>query len=221
MILQIAGLLPEPELRALRDVLSRETLFEDGKRTAGWRARERKNNLQADADAPLVKGALRKVEAALLGNEVFQAAARPKSILGLLFSRYEPGMAYGTHIDDAAIAGERADLAFTLFLSDPATCDGGELVIEGADGERAYKLAAGHLVLYPATTLHRVEPVTRGSRFAAVGWVRSLVRDDAQRELLFDLEQVIELLRVGADRERALDLVLKARGNLLRRWLDD
>jgi PKHD-type hydroxylase len=152
---------------------------------------------------------------------VFQAAALPKAIVGLLFSRYEPGMRYGTHIDDAMIAGQRADLSFTLFLSEPEDHDGGALVIEQTEGERGFKLPAGHLLLYPATTLHRVDPVSRGVRLAAVGWVRSLVREDTQRELLFDLDQAIELLRTRRDPERALDLVLKTRSNLLRRWIED
>ena len=225
MILQIAGLLAEPEIAALRDLMTdREIRFEDRKATAGWRARQRKNNLQAEPDAPLVGGALRKVEAALSANAVFQAAARPKSIVGLLLSRYEPGMGYGPHVDDAVIAGQRTDLSFTLFLSEPASYDGGELVIERADGERGFKLPAGHLPLYPATTLHRVEPVTSGVRLAAIGWVRSLVREEAQRELLFDLDQAMRLLRAGYegyDPECALDLVLKVRSNLLRRWVEN
>lgn len=221
MILHMAGLLAAAELDALRDLMSEGALFEDGSATAGWRARERKSNRQAAPDAPLVAGALRKIEMALAGNDVFQAAALPKAIVGLLLSRYEPGMAYGTHIDDAVIAGQRADLSFTLFVSEPESCDGGELVIEQTEGERGFKLPAGHLLLYPATTLHRVEPVTRGTRLAAIGWVRSLIRDDGRRELLFDLEQAVELLRARRDPERALDLVLKTRSNLLRRWIED
>jgi PKHD-type hydroxylase len=220
MLFHIAEVIGPAETAALREVMT-EVLFRDGRQTAGWHARERKSNLQADPDVPLVTGALRKVEAALLANEVFQAAARPKTIIGLLLSRYEPGMAYDTHIDDALIADQRTDLAFTLFLSEPDSYDGGELAIERTEGERGFKLPAGHLLLYPATTLHRVAPVTRGIRLAAVGWVRSFVRDHTQRELLFDLDEAIELLRSDGDPERALDLILKTRGNLLRRWLED
>ncbi|MGH6945717.1 MAG: Fe2+-dependent dioxygenase [Kiloniellales bacterium] len=207
MILEIAGVLAGPELEALRALAGEPALFEDGRKTAGWQARERKSNLQATAGAPLVKGALRKVEAALARNSVFQAAARPKSIVKLLLSRYEPGMAYGAHVDDAMMAGQRTDLSFTLFLSEPESYEGGALAIEGTEGERAFRPTAGHLVLYPSTTLHRVEPVTRGVRLAAVGWVRSLIRDDAQRELLFDLDQAVQLLRERGDRDRALDLI--------------
>jgi PKHD-type hydroxylase len=222
VILQIANVLTEAELGALRELMGRPELFTDGRRTAGWRARERKHNLQTTGDdAPLVTGAQRKIEDALLGNEVFQAAAQPKAILGQLLSRYEPGMVYGAHVDDAMIGGRRADLSFTLFLSERDSYAGGELVIEATEGDRGFKLQAGHLLLYPATSLHRVEPVTRGVRLAAVGWVRSFVRDDGKRELLFDLEEVVEILRRSGGPERALDLVLKARSNLLRRWIDD
>jgi PKHD-type hydroxylase len=132
---------------------------------------------------------LRKVEQALLHHEVFVAAARPKRLVRLLISRYEPGMTYGTHVDDALMDGVRPDLSFTLFLSDPATYEGGALVIEDTYGERMVKLPAGELILYPSTTLHRVDPVTSGVRLAAVGWVRSYVRDPEHREILFDLRR--------------------------------
>ncbi|MGD9616857.1 MAG: Fe2+-dependent dioxygenase [Alphaproteobacteria bacterium] len=221
MPVHIAAVLAAPEVAALRDILGEASLFHDGKATAGWHARARKSNLQADSDAPLVAGALRKIEATLRANEVFQAAARPKDIIGLLLSRYQPGMSYGTHVDDVLIDGRRTDLAFTLFLSDPDTYDGGELAIERSEGERGFKLPSGDLLLYPATTLHRVAPVTRGVRLAAIGWVRSLVRQNEQRELLFDLDHAVELLRSGGEPERALDLMLKIRGNLLRRWVED
>ena len=221
MILQIADVLTAEELGALRDLMSGAELFTDGRDTAGWHARERKRNLQAAGDAPLVTGALRKVEGALLASEVFQSAAQPKAIVGQLLSRYEPGMIYGSHVDDAVIAGHRTDLSFTLFLSEPDSYAGGELVIEATEGDRGFKLPAGHLLLYPATSLHRVEPVTRGVRLAAVGWVRSFIRDDAQRELLFDLEEAIEILRRSSGPEPAVQLVLKTRSNLLRRWIED
>jgi PKHD-type hydroxylase len=220
MIVPIAHILAPDDLSALRATMGRAELFADGAATAGWRARGRKHNLQAIDSGPVAE-ALRRIAAALERNPVFNSAARPKRIVKLLLSRYEPGMAYGTHVDDALMAGLRTDLSFTLFVSEPGDCDGGELVIEEPDGERAFKLPAGQLVLYPSTTLHRVEPVTRGVRLVAVGWVRSLVREDAQRTILFDLDQVIAGLRGRISSERALDLALKARSNLLRRWIDD
>lgn len=220
MILQLGDVVSGPDLGALQAVMAKSELFDDGAKTAGWRARDRKNNLQA-VDSALAKGALRKLEKALQKNALFQSAARPKEIVRMLLSRYEQGMSYGAHVDDAVMAGRRTDLSFTLFLADPESYDGGALVIDRTEGERAFKLPAGHLLLYPSTTLHRVEPVTHGTRLAAVGWVRSLIRDDAQRELLFDLDQAVALLRSEDGREAAIDLVLKTRSNLLRRWVDD
>lgn len=194
--------------------------FEDGRRTAGWRASTVKRNEQA-ADDLAARGVLRKIEAALDGNALFRAAAQPKAVIRLLLSRYRPGMAYGTHLDDAVIDGRRVDLSFTLFLGDPASYDGGALVIEGNDGERAFKLEPGHLLLYPTTQLHRVEPVTRGERLAAVGWVRSRIRDPLRRELLFDLETALAELRAERPDGAGLDRLAKVQGNLLRLWVED
>lgn len=194
--------------------------FEDGRRTAGWHAREVKNNEQA-AEEVATRGVRRKIEQALDGNALFRAAAQPKSLIRLLLSRYRPGMAYGTHLDDAVIDGQRVDLSFTLFLADPGSYDGGELVIEGNDGERAFKLAPGQLLLYPTTELHRVEPVTRGERLAAVGWLRSRVRDPLRRELLFDLETALAELRRERPDGPGLDRLAKVQGNLLRLWVED
>ncbi len=148
-------------------------------------------------------------------------ATRPKTILGPLFSRYQPGHAYGAHVDDALMGGVRTDVAFTLFLSEPGSCDGGELIIDTAAGEEAFKLAAGSVVTYPATTLHRVAPVTRGERLAAVGWVRSFVRDAAHRELLFDLETARRRLFDRDGKTAEGDLLAKCAANLLRMWCED
>ena len=154
-------------------------------------------------------------------HEVFVAAARPKRLVRLLISRYEPGMTYGTHVDDAMIDGVRTDLSFTLFLSDPASYEGGELVVEDSYGERAIKLSPGELILYPSTTLHRVEPVTAGLRLAAVGWLRSYVRDAERREILFDLETALRQVHAERGKTPVFDLLVKTRTNLLRRWAED
>jgi PKHD-type hydroxylase len=158
MLIRIANVLDGPGLEAVRSSLEDPALFEDGRRTAGWHAREVKRNLQATSD-DLTQGVLRKLEQALLKHEVFVAAARPKHVVRLLISRYEPGMTYGTHVDDALMEGVRTDLSFTLFLSDPAMYDGGARVIEDTYGERPVKLPAGELILYPSTT-----PASGGSR---------------------------------------------------------
>ena len=220
MFMRIADVLDALSLDAVRSSLDDPALFEDGRRTAGWHAREVKRNLQATPRG-LAGGVLRKIEQALLSHEVLLAAARPKRLVRLLISRYEPGMTYGTHVDDAMIDGVRTDLSFTLFLSDPASYEGGALVVEDSYGERAIKLPAGELILYPSTTLHRVEPVTAGVRLAAVGWLRSYVRDAERREILLDLETALRQIYAEHGKTPAFDLLAKTRTNLLRRWAED
>ena len=146
---------------------------------------------------------------------------RPKALSPLLFSRYEKGMHYGSHVDDALMDGMRTDVSFTLFLSDPKSYDGGELVIESASGEETFKLAAGSLVAYPATSLHRVGDVTRGTRLAAVGWARSFIRDAARRELLFDLDTARRQMFAREGKSAEFDLVSKSLANLMRMWAED
>jgi PKHD-type hydroxylase len=139
----------------------------------------------------------------------------------LMFSRYEPGMNYGSHVDDALMQGLRTDVSFTLFLSDPESYDGGELVIETASGEDAIKLDPGALVAYPTTTLHRVNEVTRGERLAVVGWARSFIRDAAQRELLFDLDTARRQIFAREGKTAEFDLISKSAANLMRMWVED
>jgi PKHD-type hydroxylase len=219
-MIRIAQLFDPPSLAALQRTLAEPELFVDGRETAGWHAREVKQNLQARRTRG-VNGALRKIESVLLANELFVAAARPKAIARLLVSRYEPGMSYGSHVDDALMGGVRTDLAFTLFLADPESYGGGALVIDDAYGEREVKLAAGELFLYPATKLHRVAPVTDGVRLAAVGWVRSFVREPARREILFDLESALRAVHEQSGKSALFDSLAKTRTNLLRMWAED
>lgn len=221
MLLQIAQVLP-PALLAQCQVLAEAgAQFVDGKETAGWHARERKHNLQARPDAAL-KAVFAQVEKALLAHELLIAAGRPKAIVRLLLSRYETGMSYGAHVDDAIMGGQRTDLSFTLFLNAPDRYEGGSLVIDEPAGERAFKMEPGALLLYPSTSLHRVEPVSSGTRLVIVGWIRSLVRDAQEREILFDLERIIAAQRAKQTQDGAtLELLLKTRSNLLRRWAQD
>ena len=130
-------------------------------------------------------------------------------------------MHYGSHVDDALMDGMRTDVAFTLFLSDPKSYAGGELTIESPSGEDTFKLDAGSLVAYPATSLHRVADVTRGARLAAVGWARSFVRDQARRELLFDLDTARQQMFARDGKSAEFDLVSKSLANLLRMWVED
>jgi PKHD-type hydroxylase len=219
MILCIDGVFDAAALAEAAALLTR-IRFEDGARTAGWHAREVKRNLQAAAGDTAAAALRAMVMARLEAHALFQLAARPRRLAPLLVSRYEPGMGYGSHVDDALMGELRSDVAFTLFLGKPEDCDGGELVLDSTAGEQPFKLAAGSLVLYPATTLHRVETVTRGTRFAVVGWAQSLVRDPARRELLFDLETARRAMFEKDGKTAAFDLVSKSLANLLRQWAE-
>lgn len=193
-----------------------------GKVTAGPAASALKNNLQVLGDNPRLLALGRFVQEALQRHPMFDIAARPARQSRILFSRYEPGMAYGAHTDDALMGrGEdrlRTDLAFTLFLAEPSAYEGGALVVHSALGEQQIKLEAGDAILYPANSIHGVAPVTKGVRLAAVGWVQSLVPDAGRREILFDLSVLrAELSQGGAARETLVQLD-KSVSNLLRMW---
>lgn len=220
MRLAIAEVFSAEECRRIRERLA-GAAFVDGRRTAGWHARLVKHNLQGDRQDETVAAVLEEIQSRLFAHPVFVAATRPKSFCALLLSRYEPGMAYGRHVDDALMAGLRTDVSFTLFLSELDTYEGGELVIEDAEGENAIRLPAGSLYLYPSTTLHRVEPVRSGTRLAAVGWVRSFVREAEAREILFDLETARRREFEANGKSETFDLLSKCAANLLRRWADD
>jgi PKHD-type hydroxylase len=218
MLITIADVLSSSDLSEIRTILG-AMRFEDGRATAGWSAKLVKDNEQARKGAAL--DILReRVTQAILGNEVFNLAARPKALTPLLFSRYTEGKHYGSHVDNPLMHGIRTDVSFTLFLADPETYDGGELVIESAAGEEDVKLPAGHLVAYDSTTLHRVAPVTRGERLVAVGWAQSYVRSSAQRELLFDLETARRNLFAQSGKTPEFDLLAKSSANLFRMWAE-
>jgi len=220
MQIVIGNVLSTGEVETVVAALARAQ-FVDGRATAGFAARAVKDNLQAEAGDRSLETIRKLVAERILGNAVFAQAVRPKVLSPLLFSRYAPGMHYGSHVDDALMDGMRTDVAFTLFLSDPTTYDGGELAIDGAAGEDAFKLDAGALVAYPATSLHRVTEVTRGARLAIVGWARSFIRDAAQRELLFDLDNARRQLFAREGKSAEFDLIAKSFANLMRMWADD
>lgn len=186
---QIIPVLDAAQTGRLLEALTKQP-FVDGKATAQDNAQSVKNNLQAQRTDALAE-LERQVSSALYANGEFQAFAFPKRVRSPIFSRYEHGMNYGEHVDGSIMhEGNdplRADLAVTVFLSPPDSYDGGELVISRTYGEEEIKLAAGEAVVYPASTVHRVAPVTRGVRTAAVTWVQSAVRDERMRALLFDL----------------------------------
>jgi PKHD-type hydroxylase len=220
MQIVIGDVLPADEVETVCSALARAR-FTDGRETAGYAARLVKNNEQADGSDRALETVRKLVASRILGNELFHLAVRPKALSPLLFSRYDKAMHYGSHVDDAIMDGLRTDVAFTLFLSDPGSYDGGELVIESTAGEDAVKLPAGSLVAYPATTLHQVKAVTRGARLAVVGWSRSFIRDASRRELLFDLDTARQQMFARDGKSAAFDLVSKSLANLVRMWADD
>lgn len=220
MLLQLEKVCSDTEVESLRDIILRQNSFQDGKATAGWAAREVKENeqLTGGAEMDTVRTITRK---ALQAHPLYTAFAQPKAITRMLVSRYREGMAYGTHVDDAVMGGRRTDLSFTLFLAEPDSYQGGELVIEDMGGESAIKLGAGDAVIYPTGALHRVNAVTAGERLAVVGWIRSLVRRADQREILFDLDLTSRALFEKDGKTALYDRLAKTRSNLLRMWAED
>jgi PKHD-type hydroxylase len=198
----------------------------DGRLTAGTQSAQVKSNLQLPEESVVAHAARALVLAALDRSALFFSAALPGRIYPPLFNRYEGGMRFGNHVDNAirthAASGRRirTDLSATLFLSDPEDYDGGELVIDDTYGSHVVKLPAGHLVLYPSTSLHRVQPVTRGARVASFFWIESLVREDSQRTLLFDMDAAIVALREAHGDEPPVVAMTGIYHNLLRRWAD-
>lgn len=220
MIIFIGDLMDKETVKRLVGLMERAK-FIDGRETAGALARQVKKNDQVDSDDQLMPEMRQMLLDCLEKSPLFHSAARPRHVRPPLFSRYVPGMEYGNHVDDAIMNGMRMDLSFTLFLSDPDSYDGGELVIDNPTGEQEIKLPAGSAVLYPATSLHRVAPVTRGQRLAAVTWIRSMIRDAQQREILFDLDRVQDSLFSRDGKSMETDLLAKTQSNLLRLWAED
>jgi PKHD-type hydroxylase len=220
MHIAIANVLAKEEVETVNAVLT-SARFIDGIATAGFAARAVKENRQADAGDRSLETVRKLIAERILAHDVFRLAVRPKALSTLVFSRYESGMHYGTHVDEPLMEGMRTDVSFTLFLSQPESYQGGELVIEGPAGEESFKLEAGALVAYPATSLHRVTAVRQGVRLAAAGWARSFVRDPARRELLFDLETARHQMFGREGKTAEFDLISRSLANLLRMWADD
>ena len=220
MIFSIPNLITKQEIAKITSSLS-QSEFADGKLTAGWHAKLVKNNQQLNKQTDLGTQLTLQIKSALDRNNLFQIAVRPRAIHSVLLSRYDMGMSYDRHVDNALMNDKglwRSDISFTIFLSSPDDYEGGELVIEGADDEKFYKLEAGSAIVYPSTTLHRVNPVTKGTRFVAVGWVQSLVRSSEDREILFDLETARRVIFTKDGKTAEFDLISKSIANLLRKW---
>lgn len=203
-------------------MFDRQPLIE-GRETAGWAAAGVKNNLQVSGGAGDYAAMQATVTGALAANRVFTMAAMPKAMRPILFSRCLPGMGYGQHVDNA-LMGEapqvRVDLAFTLFLSDPDSYEGGELEIEEPAGTRAFKLPAGAALLYPANSLHQVAKVVSGHRDVAVGWLQSLVRSHEKRQIIFELENLRATMFAEGGKTPAFDTLSRNTSNLWRMWAE-
>jgi PKHD-type hydroxylase len=216
-VLIISDVLTPEDCARVREKLNGLT-FRDGARTAGAAARQVKHNQQADlTDAAGVALAAFLADA-VQRHPVLSAAAWPHAFSPLLISRTRAGGNYGPHVDNALMHGLRTDLSFTLFLSDPATYDGGALAIDTPGGIQRLREAAGSLVLYASGAIHEVEPVTQGERLVAVGWIESAVRDASAREALFDIARLRADLVASASPAHALLRLDKITGDLLRRW---
>jgi PKHD-type hydroxylase len=226
MMLAIPDVLDAACLARVRGIID-AAQWVDGNETSGHQSALAKRNMQLPEDGAAAREAGAIILDALSSAPLFVAAALPLKVFPPLFNLYEGGQAFGTHVDNAVRLKRgsdlkvRSDLSATLFLADPDSYDGGELVVEDNLGTHAVKLPAGHMILYPASSLHRVEPVTRGARVASFFWIQSMVRDDAARTLLFDLDRSIQT--IAADRGQEDPAIIQLTGvyhNRLRRWAD-
>jgi len=226
MLITVKSVLSPDEVAHFREVLT-NTRWVDGNITSGVQAAQAKYNLQVPEDAPEARALGETILLKLGSNAEFNAAALPLRVYPPLFSRYDTGMGFAAHVDNAiryipsARQRVRTDVSSTLFLSDPGDYDGGELLIEDAYGEQSVKLDAGDMVLYPADSLHRVAPITRGSRWAAFFWTQSMVREDSDRALLYRMDKSITLAREAlGDKHPAVLGLTSTFHNLLRKWAD-
>jgi len=225
MLITIPDVLTKEQVAQARQILD-QTEWVDGKVTAGPQASKVKDNAQLPEGSPAAKQLGEMVLMALARNPLFISAALPKTVFPPMFNRYTGGQHFGTHVDTAIrqIAGTghriRTDLSATLFFADPTEYDGGELCVEDTYGIKSVKLPAGHMVLYPATSLHHVKPVTRGARVCSFFWLQSMIRDDGQRTILFDLDRNIQqITRDYPNGPYAVSLT-GIYHNLLRQWAE-
>jgi PKHD-type hydroxylase len=225
MLLQIPQVLSAEHVADSRRQLDASDWI-DGRVTAGHQSARAKDNVQLPEDSPLARQLGQTILAALERSPMFVSAALPLKIFPPLFNRYAGGQSFGVHVDNAVRQVRntphrvRTDISATLFLSQPDEYDGGELIVEDTFGTHAVKLPAGDLVLYPASSLHRVQPVTRGARVASFFWIQSMIRDDGQRTILFDLDLAIQRLSADLPEHPSLVQLTGTYHNLLRRWAD-
>ena len=224
MLLQIPDVLSAEQVAHARRRLD-EAEWVDGRVTAGHQSAQVKDNQQLAEDHPVARELGDMIGKSLSANPLFLSAALPLRVFPPLFTRYQGGQSFGNHVDNAirqAAGGARlrTDLSATLFLAEPSEYDGGELLVEDTYGVHSVKLPAGHLVLYPSTSLHNVQPITRGARVASFFWIQSMIRDDGQRTLLFDLDNAIRRVAGEIPASAAPVQLTAVYHNLLRRWAE-
>ncbi len=225
MLLQVPNVLTAPLVREARALLDAAE-WVDGRVTAGHQSARAKDNEQIPESHPAARQTGEIIVTALARTPLFRPAALPLHVFPPLFNRYSGGQAFGSHVDNAVrqVSGTahqlRTDLSATLFLSDPGDYDGGELVIEDTFGVQSVKLPAGSMILYPASSLHHVRPVTRGARISSFFWIQSMVRDDGQRSTLFDLDLAIQRLSGEQPDHPSVLQLTGVYHNLLRRWAE-
>jgi PKHD-type hydroxylase len=225
MLLQVPNVLSPEQVAQFRRTLG-EADWADGRITAGYQSAQAKHNQQLPEESSVAQQLGETILSALQRSPLFMSAALPLKIFPPLFNRYEGGHSFGSHVDNAVrhVRGTphrvRTDLSATLFLSAPDEYDGGELVIEDTYGLHSVKLPAGDLILYPASSLHLVRPVTRGARVASFFWIQSMVRDDGQRTLLYDLDRATQQVHRDLPDSSAAVQLTGVYHNLLRRWAD-
>ena len=213
----IHQLLNTEELKSLTRSLGDFDLpWEDGKKTAGNHASLVKNNLQLDKGSDISKKLSILITKKILKDDLIKSFSLPKNIHGTMFTKSQKGMKYGRHIDNAYMSSGRADLSFTIFLSEKNEYEGGELLIENLNFENKFKLNSGEIIIYPSTSLHSVQKVVSGERLAFVGWIESYVKSIEEREYLFDLDAGARSLLAKHGRSDELDLIFKSYSNLLR-----
>ncbi|MBD1550782.1 Fe2+-dependent dioxygenase [Pseudomonas typographi] len=225
MLLHIPQLFTGEEVARIRQALQQAD-WADGKVTAGYQSAKAKHNRQLPEGHPLAKEIGTAIVERLWASPLFMSAALPAKVFPPLLNCYRPGDSFGPHVDNAvrqprgSAERVRTDLSTTVFFSDPDTYDGGELEIQDTYGTQQVKLPAGDVVLYPGTSVHKVNPITRGERYAAFFWTQSLVREDAQRALLFDMDGAIQALTQALPEHSALVTLTGTYHNLLRRWVE-
>ncbi|MEW8645859.1 MAG: Fe2+-dependent dioxygenase [Candidatus Thiodiazotropha endolucinida] len=223
MLVEIDDLLQQAQLDKIDQILA-QAEFVDGKLTAGKAAQRVKNNQELKGEPRQMELLIRILTSAMANNATFRSAVLPYRMADPIFARYQPGMTYGDHVDDPlmGLSGQRfrSDVSMTIFLREPETYEGGELVVRTTFGEKRVKLPAGSAVIYPSSSLHHVAEVTKGERLVALAWIQSYVRDPAQRELLYELDRAREHLLATAPDTESTGLVDKSYANLLRMWGD-